>query len=208
MTKIEAILEDIRNGVPVMISDDKDREDEFDLLIAAEKLTHDSLMFGIKCLGRVCVAATKDVWDRIGVGPMVQNSTCKLQTGFAVTIDLLGFGMCSGVSLFDRFKTIKAIIDPNMKSENFARPGHIDGLIARDGLLKVRRGHTETACELLKLAGLQTCGIIVEVMNGKTGEMLRGKKAVTFAKKHNLKMISIQEVYDAVYGSTPSEQSV
>lgn len=200
--KMKAILEDVRNGVPVMVCDDEDREFEFDLCIAVEKLTPETLMFGIKCLGRVCIAATKDIWDRIDVGPMVQNSTCRLQTGFQTTIDLLGFGVKSGVSLSDRFKTIKAIIDPNMGPSDFAKPGHIDGLCARDGLLKVRRGHTEGCCELLKLANMIPCSVIVEVMDGNTGEMLRGEPAKAFSEKHNLKMITIQEIYDAVYGTS------
>lgn len=194
-------LKDVLVGKPVILTDDEDRENEGDLVIAADRISFETLLFGIKCLGYICVASPTPRLDELGLPIMVSDSTCKLKTPFAITCDSLGEGMTSGVSCRDRLQTIHALANDDTKAEDLAKPGHINILRAKPGLLSERRGHTEGSCQLLKLAGIKPMAVIVEIMDPETGEMMRGQKMLEFAAKHNLTSISIQEIYDEVYNS-------
>lgn len=196
---IDLALEDVRNGKPVIIVDDSDREDEADLIIAAEKATKENLIFLInKGGGLMCLSCTQDRLNRLKIPMMPTNNLDTLQTPFAVSIDAVK-GTTTGMSVYDRLKTIEVFTSESSKPEELSQPGHLFPLCAKSGLLKDRRGHTESSIELVKLAGLKPVAVIIEMMN-KDCTMTKGKKLLQFAKKNNIKIVTIDEIYETVYG--------
>jgi 3,4-dihydroxy 2-butanone 4-phosphate synthase / GTP cyclohydrolase II len=196
--KIYQAIEDIKAGIPVIVVDDFDRENEGDLIVAVEKITKDNLLFLMqKAGGLMCIASSGEILDRLEIPLMVTNSTDKNGTPFTVSIDAAD-GTTTGMSIDDRLKTLSTFISDDSKPEDLSRPGHLFPLRAKDGLLKERRGHTESGVLLAILAGLKPASVIVEMMN-KNGTMKKGTDLFAFALEHCLKIISVEELYDYTY---------
>lgn len=198
MDKIDKILKDVKNGKPIIIVDDEDREYEGDFVIAAEKANKKNLNFGLRyCRGLFCTPMSGKILDRLKIPMMVKESTCKLGTPFTVSFDCIK-DCTTGMSVFDKMRTLAVLVNDNSKPEELARPGHVFGLRPKQGLLKERTGHTEASVEVLRFSELKEVAVIIEVM-GNNGEMLKGKKLTSFCKSFGLNIISVQEIYDAVY---------
>jgi 3,4-dihydroxy 2-butanone 4-phosphate synthase/GTP cyclohydrolase II len=196
LDKIEAAIEDIKNGKMVIVVDDEDRENEGDCIIAAEFATPEVINFMSKeCRGLICVALTEDRCKELDLHPMVQSNTSLHETAFTVSIDLISPETTTGISAQDRSKTVLALVDPNIKPEAFGRPGHIFPLKAKNGGVLRRTGHTEASIDLPRLAGLYPAGVLVEVMN-EDGTMARLPQLVEIARKFNLKLISIKDLIE------------
>ncbi len=191
---IESAIEDIRNGKLVIVVDDEDRENEGDFLTAARNVTPEIINFMSKVgRGLICAPLSEDRCDELGLNLMVKDNTELHQTSFTVSVDLLGHGCTTGISSHDRAKTIQALIKPDTRPEDLAKPGHIFPLRARkEGVLR-RAGHTEAAVDLARLAGFEPAGVIVEIMDDD-GEMARLPRLLEIAKEHNLKIISIEDL--------------
>jgi len=195
---IDAVLEDVKNGVPILIVDDHDRENEADLVLAAEKVTKHNLLFLMNHgKGLMCIPCEGSVLDNLEIPQMNRNNNDKFGTPFAVSVDA-SEGTTTGMSVFDRLKTIEVLVDENSKPNQLSQPGHLFPLRSHPDLLQGRRGHTEASVEIVKHAGLKPISIIVEIMNND-GTMLRGEQIAEYAKVYNLKVISVQEIYDKVY---------
>ncbi len=191
---IEEAIEDFREGKFLIVIDDEDRENEGDFIIAAEKITPEKVNFMMSYgRGVLCAPMSADRCRELNLEMQVLNNTSLLGTPFTVTADLLGHGCTTGVSMFDRASTIAALANPEMKPEDFGRPGHINPLRARDGGVLVRAGHTEAAVDLTKLAGLRPVGALIEIIN-PDGTMARVPQLMEVAKKHNIKIITIQDL--------------
>jgi 3,4-dihydroxy 2-butanone 4-phosphate synthase/GTP cyclohydrolase II len=188
---IGAAIGELRDGRMIVVVDDEDRENEGDLTIAAEKVTSEAINF-MATYGRglICLAMTGERLDELGLPPMVRHNTSMCGTGFTVSIDLKSRGVTTGISAYDRAETIKAALDPNIDPHEFAKPGHVFPLRAREGGVLVRRGQTEAAVDLASLAGLYPAGVICEIVNDD-GTMARVPDLVRFCKKHSLLMISV-----------------
>ena len=193
LNTIEEALEDFRAGKFVIVVDDEDRENEGDLIIAAEKIDAEKVNFMLKhARGVLCAPITISRSIELNLPHQVEDNTSMLGTPFTVTIDKLE-GCTTGVSAHDRAATIKALADPESKPETFGRPGHINPLDAQDqGVLK-RSGHTEAAIDLCKLAGLYPAGALMEIMNDD-GTMARLPDLEIFAHEHDMKIISIKDL--------------
>ena len=193
ISSIEEALDDFREGKFVIVVDDEDRENEGDLIIAAEKITPEKVNFMLKyARGVLCAPITISRSEELDLPHQVADNTSMLGTPFTVTIDKLE-GCTTGVSAHDRAATIKALADPASRPETFGRPGHINPLYAQDmGVLR-RSGHTEAAVDLCKLAGLYPAGALMEIMNDD-GTMARMPDLVAFAKEHGLKIITIKDL--------------
>ena len=193
ISSIEEALDDFREGRFVIVVDDEDRENEGDLIIAAEKITPEKVNFMLKhARGVLCAPITISRSEELDLPHQVADNTSMLGTPFTVTIDKLE-GCTTGVSAHDRAATIKALADPNSRPETFGRPGHINPLYAQDmGVLR-RSGHTESAVDLCKLAGLYPAGALMEIMNDD-GTMARMPDLIEFAKLHGLKIITIKDL--------------
>lgn len=191
---VEEAIDDIRKGKVVLVFDDVARENEGDFIAAADLITPEIINFMAKFgRGLICAAITEERALELSLERMVQNNTATLSTAFTVSVDLLGHGCTTGISASDRAKTAKALVDKNTKPEDLGRPGHIFPLIANpDGVLG-RMGHTEASVDLPMLAGLNPCGILVEVMNDD-GTMARLNDLMEVAKEHNIKLISITQL--------------
>ena len=195
--KVYSALEDIRKGIPIIVVDDYDRENEGDLVIAGEKANVHNLAFCMRyARGLMCLPCSGKILDRLKVPMMVENPTDKLNTPFTVSVDAIT--TTTGMSVHDRLKTIAIFLDEKSKPEHLQKPGHLFPLRARVNLLKDRRGHTESSVELMKLAGLKEIGVIAELINDD-GTMTKGDEIEAFARNHNLKIISVAEIYNAVY---------
>jgi len=195
---MKLILEDVREGKPVIIIDDSDREDEGDLVIAAEKADQLNLAFCMKnARGLMCLPCTGERLERLGVPMMPTNNRDTLQTPFACSVDAVE-GTTTGMSVFDRLKTISVLLNEDSKPEELSYPGHLFPLRAKPGLLKERRGHTESSVELVKLAGFKPVAVIIEIMNDD-GTMTKGEQLHNFAKTYDIKVVSIQDIHEAVY---------
>ncbi len=193
--KIEDALEDIRNGKMVIVVDDEDRENEGDLIMAAELVKPEHVNFITKeGRGMLCMPITRDRAAELNLDYMVDKNTALHQTPFTITIDYKN-GTTTGISAYDRAKTIQAVIDPKIGAEDFARPGHIFPLIARNGGVLKRAGHTEATVDLARLAGLKPAGILCEIMD-EDGTMARVPSLKKFAAKHNLKIITIADLIE------------
>ena len=189
-SSIPEILADLRDGKMIVLIDAEDRENEGDLVCAAEKVTAETINFMAKHgRGMICMPLTGQRCERLHLHPQTASNTAKLGTAFTVTIDAAG-GITTGISAADRAKTILTAVDDNCRPEDLARPGHIFPLTARDGGVLVRAGQTEGAVDLARLAGLKPAGVICEIMNDD-GTMARVPQLIEFCKKHRLKMTSI-----------------
>jgi len=195
---IEKALEDVKNGKPVIIVDAKDREDEGDIVIAADRATVHNLVFAMNhARGLMCVPCDGAILDRLHIGMMESNSLDKYETPFCVSVDATE-GTTTGMSVYDRLKTISVLTDPESHSQQLAQPGHLFPLRPRPGLLQERMGHTESSIELVKLAGLQPISVIIEIMDND-GTMLKGQRLHDYAARYDLQLVSIEEIYNEVY---------
>jgi 3,4-dihydroxy 2-butanone 4-phosphate synthase/GTP cyclohydrolase II len=191
-SSIEIALDEIRQGKMVVVVDDEDRENEGDLLMAAEKVTPEAINF-MATYGRglICVPMIKERIIALQLKQMVSQNTDPHSTAFTVSVD--GENCTTGISAYERALTVKILSDPASKPNDLRRPGHIFPLQAREGGVLVRAGHTEGAVDLARLAGLQPAGVICEIMN-EDGSMARVPDLFKFAKKHNLKIMTIQDL--------------
>jgi 3,4-dihydroxy 2-butanone 4-phosphate synthase/GTP cyclohydrolase II len=191
---IEEAIEDIRQGKMIIVVDDEDRENEGDFIVAAEKITPTIVNFMTKYgRGLLCVALTEKRCEELDLTLMVSNNTSLHETAFTVSVDLIGHGCTTGISAEDRAKTIRALVDPNTKKEDLARPGHIFPLKAKDKGVLRRAGHTEAAVDLTRLAGLREGGALIEIMS-EDGSMARVPELMEIAKKFNMKIITIVDL--------------
>lgn len=182
----------IRRGEMVLVSDSEDREDETDLTAAASWVTDASIAFMLRHgRGLVCMPCDGRRLDHLAVGPMVRPESAGCDTAFTVSIDHHSVG--SGISAADRATTVRAVLDPWSRPDDFVRPGHVFPLRARDGGVLVRPGHTEAAVELAGLAGLPPCAVICEVLNDD-GSVARGEKLDALAARFDLARVSIEAI--------------
>ncbi|MDK2902531.1 MAG: 3,4-dihydroxy 2-butanone 4-phosphate synthase / cyclohydrolase [Clostridiales bacterium] len=189
---IEEALEDIRNGKMVIVVDDEDRENEGDLVMAAEKVTPEAINFMAKYgRGLICVPMTVQRLKELDIPQMVNNNTEHQRTAFTVSVDAKA--VTTGISAHERALTIKTLVDSNAKPEDIIKPGHIFPLQAKEGGVLMRAGHTEAAVDLARLAGLYPAGVICEIMN-EDGTMARLPQLYEFAKKHGFKLITIADL--------------
>lgn len=194
LDNIADALDDIRAGKLVIVVDDEDRENEGDFIVAADRVTPETINFMSKHgRGLICVAVNEETCRRLDLDMMVTNNTDPHKTAFTVSVDLLGHGCTTGISAHDRAKTIQALVSPDFKAEDFARPGHIFPLKAKNGGVLRRTGHTEAAVDLARLAGLAPAGAIVEIMNDD-GTMARLPQLIEIANQFGLKLISIRDL--------------
>ena len=195
LNSIEEAVEDFKEGKFVIVVDDEDRENEGDLIIAAEKIDAEKVNFMLKhARGVLCAPITISRCDELDLPHQVSENTSMLGTPFTVTVDKLE-GCSTGVSAHDRAETIKALADPNSTSKTFGRPGHINPLYAQDNGVLRRSGHTEAAIDLCKMAGLYPAGALMEIMN-EDGTMARLPQLLKFAKEWGLKIISIKDMIE------------
>ena len=194
LNTIEEAIEDIRQGKIIIVVDDEDRENEGDFLAAAEKVTPEMINFmATHGRGLICAPLTENRCKELGLRPMVSNNTDHMETAFTVSIDLKGNGVTTGISASDRAKTILSLVDEKTKPFDLARPGHIFPLVAKQGGVLRRTGHTEAAIDFARLAGFKSAGVIVEIMNDD-GSMARLPELVEVAKKFDLKLVSIEDL--------------
>ncbi|MFB4425908.1 bifunctional 3,4-dihydroxy-2-butanone-4-phosphate synthase/GTP cyclohydrolase II [Streptomyces sp. QL37] len=192
---VEQAIRDIAAGRPVVVVDDEDRENEGDLVIAAEKATPEIIAFMMsECRGLICAPMESDELDRLELPQMVTHNTESMQTAFTVSVDAsAAHGVTTGISAADRATTLRMLAGGRAGPGDFVRPGHVFPLRARSGGVLVRNGHTEAAVDLARLAGLRPAGAIVEIA-GEDGVMLRLPELVPFARKHGLTIISIEDL--------------
>ena len=189
---IEEAISDIKDGKIIIVVDNPDRENEGDLLMAAEKVTGEAINFMAKYgRGLICMPVEEERLNELKIGPMVENNTDNHETAFTVAIDHAS--TTTGISAFERAITIQKVLDDNTKPEDFRRPGHVFPLVAKKNGVLERNGHTEAAVDLPKLAGLKGAGVICEIMKDD-GTMARTPDLVEFAKVHNLKIITIEDL--------------
>ncbi len=194
LDKIEAAIEDIKNGKLVIVVDDEDRENEGDFVTSAKNVTPEIINFMSKYgRGLICMPISEKRCDELKLDLMVNKNTAIHATPFTVSVDLLGHGCTTGISAQDRAKTVQAIIDPETKPEDLGRPGHVFPLRAKNGGVLRRTGHTEATIDLAKLAGHGDAGVLVEIMN-EDGTMARLPQLREIANKHDLKLISIKDL--------------
>ena len=192
LNTIEEAIEDIRQGKVIIVVDDEDRENEGDFLAAAEKVTPEMINFmATHGRGLICAPLTESRCKELDLHAMVRNNTDHMETAFTVSVDLKGNGVTTGISAADRAKTILSLVDANTKPYDLARPGHIFPLVAKQGGVLRRTGHTEAAIDFARLAGFKSAGVIVEIMN-EDGTMARLPQLVEVAKKFDLKLVSIE----------------
>jgi 3,4-dihydroxy 2-butanone 4-phosphate synthase/GTP cyclohydrolase II len=192
---IESAIEDIKQGKFVIVIDDEDRENEGDLIMAAEKITPQAVnFFAVQGRGLVCVPMNRDRLNELKLHPMVEDNTAKLGTRFTVSIDAIE-GTTTGISAHDRATTIKALVNPMTKPSDLARPGHIFPIQAVKGGVLVRAGHTEAAVDLTQLAGFQPVGVLCEIMD-RDGSMARVPRLMEFADEFDLKIVTIQDLIE------------
>lgn len=193
--KIETAIAAIAAGELVIVVDDADRENEGDLILAAEAATPEKLAFMVNhTSGVICVGMTGDRLDKLQLPLMVVDNDDKMRTAFTVTVDYK-IGTTTGISASDRAATIRALVDPGARAEDFSRPGHLFPLRAVPGGTLIRRGHTEAAVDLTSLAGLTPGGVLCELVN-RDGTMSRGTQLEHFAQQHGLLMITIADLVE------------
>ena len=194
LNTIEEAIEDIRKGKVVIVVDDEDRENEGDFICAAECVTPEIINFmATHGRGLICAPIEEERAKELDLWMMVPQNTSLHETAFTVSIDLIGHGCTTGISAHDRAKTIRALVDPDTRPEDFARPGHIFPLKAKKGGVLRRTGHTEAAIDLARLAGFYPAGVLVEILN-EDGTMARLPQLVEIARKHDLKIITIKDL--------------
>ena len=196
LNTIEEAIEEIRAGRVIIVVDDEDRENEGDFLTAARNVTPEIINFmATHGRGLICAPLVEDRCDELGLDLMVLANSATYETPFTVSVDLIGHGCTTGISTQDRALTIKALIDPATKPEELGKPGHIFPLRAKKGGVLRRAGHTEAAIDLARLAGFESAGVIVEILN-EDGTMARLPELVEIAQKFNLKIISIEDLIE------------
>lgn len=189
---IEEALEDLRNGKIIIVSDDEDRENEGDLICAAEFATTENINFmAAYGKGLICMPMNKDFTDKLYLNQMVQKNTDNHETAFTVSIDHIE--TTTGISAKERSITALKTVDDKSKPEDFRRPGHMFPLLAKEGGVLTRKGHTEATVDLMRLAGLKECGLCCEIMR-EDGDMMRRDDLIEFAKKHSLKIITVSDL--------------
>src|SRR5213082_2225647 len=192
-TDVPSAIEEIRSGRMIVVVDDEDRENEGDLTLAAEKVTPEAINFMAKYgRGLVCLALTEERLDHLRIGPMTSENTSNYGTAFCEAIDARD-GVTTGISAYDRARTIQVAIDPSTRPSDLARPGHVFPLRARRGGVLVRAGQTEASVDLARLAGLNPSGVICEIMRDD-GEMARIPDLIPFCRQHNLKILTVAEL--------------
>lgn len=193
LSKIEDAVEDIKNGKMIIIVDDEDRENEGDLVCAAEKVTPEIINFmAVHGRGLICLPLTEDRCDYLQLSPQTQENTSSMGTAFTVSIEAK-IGVTTGISAADRAKTILTAVDKNSKASDLARPGHVFPLRAKRGGVLVRIGQTEASVDMSRIAGLDPSAVICEIMNDD-GTMARMPELEKFAEKHDLKIISVADL--------------
>jgi len=194
LNTIEEAIEDIRQGKIIIVVDDEDRENEGDFIAAAEKVTPEMINFmATNGRGLICAPLTESRCKELELNLMVTNNTVLHQTQFTVSVDLIGHGCTTGISVHDRAKTIQFLVDDNTKPEDLGRPGHIFPLQAKQGGVLRRTGHTEASIDLARLAGFKPAGILVEILN-EDGSMARLPELMVVARKFDLKIVSIEDL--------------
>jgi len=196
LDSIEEAIEAIRRGEIIFVVDDEDRENEGDMICASDLVTPEIINFMTKeARGLICQSLTEERCNELGLGMMVGKNTATHETAFTVSVDLLGQGNTTGISAFDRSRTIKALVDPNTRPSELGRPGHIFPLKAhKEGVLK-RTGHTEASMDFARLAGLSASGVLVEVLD-ENGDMARLPELRKMADRLNLKLVSIADLVE------------
>jgi 3,4-dihydroxy 2-butanone 4-phosphate synthase / GTP cyclohydrolase II len=191
---IRDALAEVRAGRMIAIVDDEDRENEGDLMIAAEMITPEAINFmATHARGLICLAITGERADALELSPMVLRNTSQGGTAFTVSVDAKGRGVTTGISASDRAQTVRAIVDADTRPEDLARPGHIFPLRARRNGVLERRGHTEAAVDLARLAGLDPSGVICEIAN-EDGTMACLPDLIHFCGEHDLTMVSVADL--------------
>ncbi|WP_295650041.1 bifunctional 3,4-dihydroxy-2-butanone-4-phosphate synthase/GTP cyclohydrolase II [uncultured Mucilaginibacter sp.] len=194
LNTISEAIEDIKAGKIVIVVDDDDRENEGDFLTAARFASPEAINFMARYgRGLICTPITQARATELGLEPMVGHNTSSHETNFTVSVDLIGNGCTTGISATDRSKTTLALIDPATKPEDLGRPGHIFPLIAKDGGVLRRAGHTEAAVDLAVMAGFEPAGVICEIMK-EDGEMARLDDLLVFAKEFDMKVVSVKDL--------------
>ena len=194
LNTIEEAIADIRQGKIIIVVDDENRENEGDFIAAAEMVTPELINFMTKNgRGLICVPLTEARCEDLQLNMMVENNTVMHHTQFTVSVDLIGEGCTTGISVQDRAKTVKALVNPETRPHELGRPGHVFPLRAKNGGVLRRTGHTEAAVDFARLAGFQAAGILVEILN-EDGTMARLSQLVEVAKKFDLKLVSIEDL--------------
>ena len=190
---IDSALEELKNGRCIIVVDNEDRENEGDLVSASELITPDMVNFMAKeGRGLICVTIDSKKARSLNLEPMERKNSSLYETNFTISVDA-SKNTTTGISAFDRFETIRVVIDEKSKESDLARPGHIFPIVGKEGGVLRRAGHTEASLDLARLAGLKPSGVICEIL-ADDGTMARGKTLFKFAKKHNLKIISIADL--------------
>ncbi len=196
LDSIDVAIEEIKNGKVIIVVDDEDRENEGDFVCAAECITPEIVNFmATHGRGLICAPLIEDRCEELGLELMVGTNTAAFETPFTVSVDLIGHGCTTGISAHDRFKTIRALVDPDTKPEELGKPGHIFPLKAKRGGVLRRAGHTEAAIDLARLAGFKPGGVLVEIMN-EDGSMARLPDLIKVAERFNLKLVSIKDLIE------------
>jgi len=196
LNTIEEAIQEIREGKVIIVVDDEDRENEGDFLTAARNVTPEIINFmATHGRGLICAPLVEDRCDELGLDLMVRSNSAAYETPFTISVDLIGHGCTTGISASDRSKTIQALIDPATKPEELGKPGHIFPLRAKKGGVLRRAGHTEAATDLSRLAGFESAGVIVEILN-EDGTMARLPELMEIARKFDLKIVSIADLIE------------
>jgi 3,4-dihydroxy 2-butanone 4-phosphate synthase / GTP cyclohydrolase II len=194
LNSIQEAIEDIKNGKVIIVVDDEDRENEGDFICAAEAVTPEIINFMTKHgRGLICCSITEDRCDELGLEMMVGKNTAAYETNFTVSVDLIGHGCTTGISAHDRFKTIRALVDPETKPEELGKPGHIFPLRAKRGGVLRRTGHTEASMDFARLAGFKPAGVLVEILKDD-GDMARLPDLRIVADHLDMKLVSIKDL--------------
>lgn len=194
LNKIEDAIDAIKKGEIIIVVDDENRENEGDFIAAAEMINSSMINFMAKYgRGLICVPMSEKLCNKLNLKKMVPNNTDPFETAFTVSVDLKGNGVTSGISAADRAKTVLALVDNKTKPGDLTRPGHVFPLIAREGGVLRRTGHTEASIDFSRLAGLKSAGVLCEIMNDD-GTMSRLPELNKVAKKFNLKIVSIEDL--------------
>ena len=193
--KIEDAISDYRSGKPVIIADDEHRENEGDLIIAAQYATPEVIKFmASECKGLICLAISDEIAQKLELPQMVNENNESMRTAFTVSIDAHEkYGVTTGISAFDRAKTVEVAIAPDSKPSDLRRPGHLFPCVAKKGGVLARTGHTEAAVDMARLCGLVSAGVMCEIM-ADDGTMARRDDLAEFAKKHNIKFITVEDL--------------
>lgn len=194
LNTIEEAIADIRDGKIIIVVDDENRENEGDLIAAAEMVTPELINFMTKQgRGLICVPLTEERCEELNLNMMVENNTVMHHTQFTVSVDLIGEGCTTGISVQDRAKTVRALVKRSTKPHELGRPGHVFPLRAKNGGVLRRTGHTEAAVDFARLAGFEPAGILVEILN-EDGTMARLPQLAEVARKFDLKLVSIEDL--------------